>query len=119
MSCDGRLPSLFEIVVVDLDPEDDRTHDRREEVGDEQGDVACQDALHGEAGRAEPHHQEGARGDVVGGAGANGTHGLGQVPEDHGDGGDRADNIRWMHSALLFANIAKIPIFVSVDHPPF
>ena len=69
-----RLPPFFEVVVVDLDPEDDRAHDRREEIGDQQRDVAGQDALRGEAGRAESHHQERAHGDVVGGAGANGAH---------------------------------------------
>lgn len=96
-----RSPPLAEVVVADLDSEDDRTHDRGQEIGDQQRDVSGQEALNGEAGRTESHHQKRAQGDVVGGTGAYGAHGLGKIAEDHGDGGDGADNVRTLHIAFV------------------
>ena len=79
------LASLLFAVVDDLDGDDNHRADGGDDVGDDEGPVADEDALDDKEERAEAHHQEGGHGDALGVAGTDGDDSLGHVAQNHRD----------------------------------
>ena len=70
-----------EIVVVHLDGEDDDTAAEGDEVGERQVIVCADKSLYHEGEGTDGHHDKTWQRDAIGGTGADGLNGLGQITQ--------------------------------------